>query len=145
MSTLQITQEKNLLPISDIIDSRNYYEINNMNEVIPVSSLSVSEALSTFQSWYQAKKKPFTQIIENLDAVREAIGRMAERTDLEMHNSERGQELLAFADEYCVPYDKKAIDWLQLIDDVADFKYLKQQNEEEEYVLYHKPTLILRT
>ena len=87
-----------------------------MNETpLNWESQNVAKAQELIQSWYKPSPAVAIQIQRNFDSAREAMSRMAKRVYENMLGSERGEEVLAKAEEYNIPYDKNFINWLELI------------------------------
>lgn len=70
------------------------------------------------------------QIQKNFDSAREAMSRMAKRVYENMLGSERGEELLAKAEKYNIPYKADSINWLKLINEVETYEELLSEAEE---------------
>lgn len=128
----QITQENPFLIISDKINSSNNYELIDMTKTsIPNwESQNVAKAQELIKSWYKPAVAEAIQIQKNLDSAKEAMARMAKRVYENMLGSERGEELLAKAKEYNIPYDKNYINWLVLINVVEEYEALLLQANE---------------
>lgn len=130
MKNLQTTQENQIPVISDKINSSLNGLINMTKSLIPNwESKSVEKAkIALYPTFFN--KSIQSQVIDNLDSLRESIKRMAVMSEQKMLQSERGQTLLAKAEQYDIPYDKDDIDWLDLIDVVRDYEKLLQRVEE---------------
>ena len=70
------------------------------------------------------------QIQKNFDSAREAMSRMAKRVYENMLGSERGEELLAKAEKYNIPYKADSINWLKLINEVETYEELLSEADE---------------
>jgi len=70
------------------------------------------------------------QIQRNMDSAKQAIARMAKRVHDNMLGSERGEELLAKAEECNIPYEADSINWLKLINDVETYEELLAEADE---------------
>lgn len=126
------TQENHFLTIYDKINSSNNYELINMTKSsIPNwESQNVIKAQELIQSWYKPSAAEAIKIQRNFDTAKEAMSRMAKRVYENMLGSERGEELLAKAEEYNIPYDKDYINWLELINLVEEYEALLLQADE---------------
>jgi transcription-repair coupling factor (superfamily II helicase) len=112
------------------INSCNY-QLKNMNETsLNWEFQSTAKAQELIQSWYKPSPAVAIQIQRNMDSAKEAMARMAQRVYENMLGSERGEELLAKAVEYNIPYDKSFINWLELIDLVEEYEALLIQADE---------------
>ena len=58
------------------------------------------------------------------------MSRMAKRVYENMLGSERGEEVLAKAEEYNIPYDKNFINWLELINLIEEYESLLLRADE---------------
>jgi hypothetical protein len=128
----QNVQENPFPIISDKINSFNNYELVDMSKSsIPNwESQNVAKAQELIQSWYKPSVTEAIQIQRNFDSAKEAMSRMARRVYENMLGSERGEELLAKAEEYNIPYDKDYINWLELINLVEEYEALLLRAEE---------------
>ena len=70
------------------------------------------------------------QIQKNFDSARDAMSRMAKRVYENMLGSERGEELLAKAEKYNIPYKADSINWLKLINEVETYEELLSEADE---------------
>lgn len=126
------SEQENLFSmISDKIDSYNDYELRNMCEfsIQNWESLSVQKAKVAIYPTLQDKSK-LSQVLDNLDNLKESFQRIAERVNQQMLESERGKKLIATAEEYGIPYNKDDIDWLHLMDLVQEYEALLKQAKE---------------
>ena len=91
------------------INSCNY-QLKNMNETsLSWEFQSTTKAQELIQSCYKPSPAVAIQIQRNMDSAKEAMARMAKRVYENMIGSERGEELLAKAEEYNIPYDTSFI------------------------------------
>ena len=70
------------------------------------------------------------QMQRNMESAKEAMARMAKRVYESMLGSERGEELLAKAEEYNIPYKANSINWLKLINEVESYEELLAEADE---------------
>ena len=102
-----------------------------MNETpLNWESQNVAKAQELIQSWYKPSPAVAIQIQRNFDSAREAMSRMAKRVYENMLGSERGEEVLAKAEEYNIPYDKNFINWLELINLIEEYESLLLRADE---------------
>ncbi len=107
------------------------YQLKNMKPT-PLSweFISASKAQEVINSWYRYTPAEAIQVQRNMESAKEAMVRMSKRVYENMLGSERGEELLAKAVEYNIPYDKSFINWLELIDLVEEYEALLVQADE---------------
>ena len=107
------------------------YELKKM-DLKPLSweFISAVKAQEVIQGWYKYTPAECVQVQRNMESAKEAMARMAKRVYEEMLGSERGEELLAKAKEYNIPYDEGCINWLELIDLVEEYEALLLQADE---------------
>jgi len=70
------------------------------------------------------------QMQRNMESAKEAMARMAKRVYENMLGSERGEDLLAKAEEYNIPYEAESINWLKLINDIESYEELLAEANE---------------
>lgn len=107
------------------------YELKNMKPT-PLSweFISAIKAQEVINSWYRYTPAECIQIQRNMESAKEAMARMAKRVYENMLGSERGEELLAKAEEYNIPYEADCINWLKLVNDVENYEELLAKADE---------------
>ena len=119
-----------LKAIYGIMGSCNY-ELKNMKPTsLSWELISASKAQEVIQGWYKYTPAECVQVQRNMESAKEAMSRMAKRVYEEMLGSERGEELLAKAKEYNIPYEADCINWLELIHLVEEYEALLLEAEE---------------
>jgi hypothetical protein len=130
MSDLQTTQENQISIISDKINS-SLKELINMTKssITNWESKSVEKAKIALCPTFFSPEIT-SQVMDNLASFKESIGRMAERANQRMLETDALKELIEVADKYNIPYDKNEVNWLDLVDVIQEYEFLLKQLEE---------------
>lgn len=83
-----------------------------------IMNISTKPNLAGYLPAYPVSNDSITQ------EVRELFARTAQRTYDKELNSERGQQTIAKAIRYNIPFDKDDIDFLGLMDEISDYEFL---------------------
>ncbi len=126
-------------PFLKLCSRINLFDNNKLTPMQELEKQSVERAKVKLYPTFR-EKTPVVQYLDNLERIREAFARSGQRAYIKMLVSDRGQEILADADKYMIPYDKDNIDWLRLIDQIENYEPLLKEAEEHDvkwdYKLY---------